>query len=100
MLQEILSDPLKNIINYKISLSQLSEIRLRANKPIVVFVKGQPYYVSEKGLCCDIDSAMFCTQEMIADIVYKASDYSIYSVNDQIRNGFIAVYSVNVLAPT
>ncbi len=91
MLQEILSEQLANIINYKIALATLSEIRLRANKPIVVFVKGQPYYISDKGLCCDLNSAMFCTQEMIADIVYKASDYSIYSVNEQIKNGYITM---------
>lgn len=91
MLQEILSEPLSNIINYKIAISQLSEIRLRTDKPIVVFVKGQPYYINEKGLCCDINSAMYCSQDMIADIVYKASDYSIYSVSEQIKNGYITM---------
>ncbi len=91
MLQEILSEQISNILNYKVSINELSEIRLRANKPIVVFVKGQPYYISEKGLCCNIDNALFCTQEMIADVVYKASDYSIYSVNEQIKNGYITM---------
>lgn len=89
MLQKILTDKLSNIINYKLAISELSEIRLRKDKPIVVFVKGQPYYIWEKGLTCNINYAMYCTKEMIDDIVYKASDYSIYSVNEQIKQGYI-----------
>lgn len=89
MLQEVLSEQLSNIINYKIANNELSEIRIRRNKPIVVFMKGQPYYICEKGLTCSLDNAIFATKEMIDDIVYKASDYSIYSVNEQIKQGYI-----------
>ena len=89
MLQEVLSEELSNIINYKIAFSQLTEIRIRKNKPIVVFIKGQPYYINEKGLTCNINNAIFASKEMIEDIVYKASDFSIYSVNEQIKQGFI-----------
>ena len=89
MLQEVLSEQLSNIINYKIAFSELSEIRLRKDKPIIVFIKGQPYYICDKGLTCNINNALFCSKEMIDDIVYKASDFSIYSVNEQIKQGFI-----------
>ena len=89
MLQEVLSEQLSNIINYKIAFSELSEIRIRKDKPIVVFIKGQPYYICEKGLTCNINNAIFANKEMIDDIVYKASDFSIYSVNEQIKQGFI-----------
>ena len=71
MLQQIFDERLSNIFNYKISYTELTEIRLRANKPIVVFVKGQPYYVCDKGLTCNIDNAVFCSKEMISDIVYS-----------------------------
>ena len=80
MLQEVLSEELSNIINYKIAFSELSEIRIRKDKPIIVFIKGQPYYICEKGLTCNINNAIFANKEMIDDIVYKASDFSIYSV--------------------
>lgn len=89
MLQQILSEPLSNIINYKIAFSELSEIRLRKNKPIIVFIKGQPYYIYENGLTCNLNNALYCNKEMIDDIVYKASDYSIYSVNEQIKQGYL-----------
>lgn len=91
MLQDILDEKLSNIINYKIKFTDLNEIRIRAEKPIVVYIKGQPYFISEKGLTCNINNAIFATLEMIQDIVYKASDCSIYSVNEQIKQGFLVL---------
>ncbi|MBQ3494836.1 MAG: hypothetical protein IJA69_05405, partial [Clostridia bacterium] len=89
MLQDVLDERLANIINYKIEFSELNEIRIRAGKPIVVYVKGQPYYISDKGLCCNLSNAIYGSFEMIQDIVYKSSDYSIYSVNEQLKRGFL-----------
>ena len=65
MLLDILTDNLANIFRQKVSLKELTEIRIRRNKPIVVFVKGQPYYLSNNGLCCDIDEALVASQDMI-----------------------------------
>lgn len=93
MLLDILTDNLANIFRQKVSLKELTEIRIRRNKPIVVFVKGQPYYLSNNGLCCDIDEALVASQDMINEIVYKASDYSIYAVNEQIKQGYIMLES-------
>lgn len=89
MLLDILTDNLANIFRQKVSIKELTEIRIRRNKPIVVFVKGQPYYLSNNGLCCDIDEAIIANQDIINEIVYKASDYSIYAVNEQIKQGYI-----------
>ena len=89
MLQNILPEELSNIIKYKISYKELTEIRIRINKPIVIFIKGQPYYISESGLSCNINSAIFASKQLIEDIVYKASDFSIYAVNEQIKNGYL-----------
>lgn len=89
MLLDILTDNLANIFRQKVSIKELTEIRIRRNKPIVVFVKGQPYYLSNNGLCCDIDEAIIANQDIINEVVYKASDYSIYAVNEQIKQGYI-----------
>ena len=89
MLLDILTDNLANIFRQKVSIKELTEIRIRRNRPIVVFVKGQPYYLSNNGLCCDIDEAIIANQDIINEIVYKASDYSIYAVNEQIKQGYI-----------
>ncbi len=89
MLINILTNNLANIFRQKLSLKNITEIRLRRNKPIVIFVGGQPYYLSSEGLCYNVNDAITCTQEDINEIVYKASDYSIYAVNEQIKQGFI-----------
>lgn len=89
MLENVLPDNVFNVINHKVSVRELSEIRIRKDKPIVVFVKGQPYYINQNGLTCNIDEALFANQEMINDIVYRASDYSIYAVNEQLKQGFL-----------
>ena len=93
MLKELLSDDLYNVFNSHIAMSEVTEIRIRQDKPIVVFLKSQPYYISYSGLCCNIKNAIFGTREMIADIVYKASDYSIYAVNEQIKKGYLMLSS-------
>ena len=93
MLKDILCDDLYKIINNKIAISEITEIRIRQNKPIVVFIKSQPYYICYGGLTCNISNAIFGTSEMIADIVYKASDFSIYSVNEQIKKGYLMLSS-------
>lgn len=93
MLKDVLSNELSNIINYKIAFNDLNEIRIRANKPIVVYMKGQPYYIWEKGITASLENAIFATKEMVEDIVFRASDCSIYSVNEQIKQGFIILES-------
>ena len=93
MLKDILSEDLYGIFCNKIMLGEVTEIRIRQAKPIVVFLKSQPYYISSNGLTCNLSNAIFGTSEMIADIVYRASDFSIYSVNEQIKKGFLMLSS-------
>lgn len=89
MLQNILSEQLSKIVNYSLPIDNLNEIRLRSGKPIVVFVKGKPFYINEKGLSCNLKNAEYISKDAIMDIVYKASDFSIYAVNEQIKQGFL-----------
>lgn len=88
MLVQILPLDIANAIS-SISLNQLNEIRLRANQPIVVYIGGQPYYLNEKGLTGDVQNALFCTRQQIEDVVFNASGNSIYSVNEQLKNGYL-----------
>jgi stage III sporulation protein AA len=74
-----------------INYSQLNEIRLRVGKPIVVSLGGQPYFLSEKGITNNIGSAVICSKEDIDNIIFRASECSIYAVNEQIRRGFLTI---------
>ena len=89
MLKEILPDFLMqplSLLNY----DDLCEIRLRLNKPLVVNYKNSYYFLGHAGLC-DENNAIVCNKEILQNIISKASNYSVYAVNDEIKDGFISV---------
>lgn len=89
MLENILPESIYNILAERVSFNALNEIRLRLDKPIVLALGGQRFFLSEKGLSGNIKEAIFATKTMIEDIIFRASECSIYSVNEQIKKGFI-----------
>ena len=89
MLEGILPDDVFDVLDKKVGFSSINEIRLRANKPIVVTSGGNKYFLSENGLETKLDQAKFSDKTMIEDIIFRASEFSIYSVNEQIKRGFI-----------
>ena len=89
MLKDILTDALikpLSLLNY----DELCEIRLRLNKPTTINYKNSYYFLGPSGLCNE-SNAIICTKETIQNIIAKASNYSVYAVNDEIKDGFIAV---------
>lgn len=89
MLKKILPDNIYNILNNKVNFNSINEIRLRAGKPIVLSIGGQRVFLSERGLSGNINEAIFMSKIDIEDIIFRASECSIYSVNEQIKKGFI-----------
>ena len=89
MLKQILPTSLSDVFTSKINNTILNEVRIRIDKPIVAFMNGQAYFVGENGLTNNLNAAIIATKTMIEDIVYRASGCSIYSVNEQIKQGFI-----------
>lgn len=67
----------------------LYEIRLRSNRPIQVNHEGRYVYLGQFGLTERADGAMECSEKDVEECVYKAGNYSVYSVEEQIRNGFV-----------
>ena len=82
-------EKIHKIICEKINLKAINEIRLRMDKPIVVNVSGRQYFLSENGVTNNCDKAIFANKIMIEDVIFRASECSIYSVNEQIKKGFI-----------
>ena len=89
MLENILPDNIYNILSEKVSFNAINEVRIRADKPIVIAIGGQRFFLSDKGLSGSLKDAIFASKIMIEDIVFRASECSIYSVNEQIKKGFI-----------
>lgn len=89
MLEKILPDKFNKILNEKVNMKAVNEIRLRADKPVIVNVCGKMYFLSENGVTSDIKNCLYASKIMIEDVIFRASECSIYSVNEQIKKGFI-----------
>lgn len=89
MLEKILPEKFYNIIKDKINLKAVNEIRLRADRPVILDIGGKQMFLGENGVTTNIKSAFFSSKIMIEDVIFRASECSIYSVNEQIKRGFI-----------
>lgn len=89
MLEKILPDKFYNIIASKINLKAVNEIRLRSDRPVVVNVSGKNFFLCENGVTTSRANALIASKIMIEDVIFRASECSIYSVNEQIKRGFI-----------
>ena len=65
----------------RFSLSQVYEIRLRTNAPIVVCVDGRNFPLLTVSVNCND----------LENIIHKAAEYAIYAVLDQMVKGFITI---------
>lgn len=91
MLQKFLPVNIYNAIISNNHESEINEIRIRVGKPICVLCNTKTFYLSENGLCNLPNQAIYGSRELIESIVFKASNFSIYAVNEQIKRGFIMV---------
>lgn len=89
MLEKILPDNIYNILLNKVNFNSINEIRLRADKPIVLSIGGQRIFLGEYGVTGNLKEAIKVSKITIEDIIFRASECSIYSVNEQIKKGFI-----------
>lgn len=70
----------------------LQEIRLRADRPILLLYEGREVYLSEQGGIIDeIEKAVRITQNEMDEILQNVCNYSIYAFEDEIRQGFLTV---------
>lgn len=73
----------------RLNLQKVYEIRLRAEKPTTVNYEGEYRYLGFYGITDVPEKAFVCSQEEIADCVFRAGKYSVYSVEEQIKRGFL-----------
>jgi len=85
---EFLPSNVKKSLEY-LNLHNLYEIRMRANQPIMVNYNGEYVYLGGYGLTDVRENALRCMVSDVEDCVYRAGDYSVYSVEEQLKKGFI-----------
>ncbi len=85
---EFLPQTIKNGLSHT-NLQYVYEIRLRVDKPTTVNVGGKYYYLSEYGITANRTKSIYCTVDDLADCIYQAGNYSVYSVEEQLKRGFL-----------
>ncbi len=74
------------------SLESLEEIRLRADKPLMLQNRYGDWFVDRNGkLASDYKSSRLVSQNEIIKTVELMSENSIYAYQDEIKNGFITL---------
>ena len=84
---DFLPPRLKECVRH-VNLNLLYELRIRADKPLRANYQGEFCYLGEQGLCAE-KGALRPTREEVEETLFAASEYSVYSVENQIRRGFI-----------
>ena len=84
MIQKLLSQSLYYQISEIFKLEDIYEIRLRVNCPVVVNCKGISTTIKNKS-----NQIIKTTRDDIERVISVASNYSLYTVENQIKNAFI-----------
>lgn len=73
-------------------LKEIEEVRLRLNKPLIVSGCSNEYILDKSGIPTNqYEKGYLVTYEDISAAVQLVCHFSVYSVEDEIRNGFITI---------
>ena len=67
----------------------LYELRIRTDKPLRINLNGQFCYLGEHGVTQNAAQALLPTAQEIEEMLFAASEYSVYAVENQLRRGFV-----------
>lgn len=85
-LQKILSGIPANVAQY------VEEIRVREGRPLMIHGGGREYFVRQDGLpTSNQDEGYLVTRQDTSMLLQLLSNYSIYAVEEELRNGYVTV---------
>lgn len=85
----ILPSVICDVMATRLNSDKIYELRLRAGKPVTVNYGGKYYYLSDSGLTTDKGAAFELTFSEIKNIVVRATEFSLYSLNSRLSDGYI-----------
>ncbi|NLK44913.1 MAG: stage III sporulation protein AA [Tissierellia bacterium] len=89
-----LNEDLKNVL-IKIPLhikGKVEEIRLKKEKPLMIYYEGKDYFVTKTGnLSKDMSKGIIVGENHIVSTFQLISNYSPYAYLEEIRNGYITI---------
>lgn len=72
-------------------LEKALEIRLRVQRPIILRLNERELYFSENGLSENKENALIAEKKDLKQILELMSDYSIYSLEEELKSGFLTL---------
>lgn len=72
---------------------KICEIRIRSGCPVIVETFSGKYYLGENGKCSGAEAALTAGDDMIESVMLRATKYSLYSVEDELKHGYITLSS-------
>jgi len=84
VLPSFIKSSLKNV-----DFQKVNEVRLRANRPVMVEYGGSKTYLTSKGISLSKSDAVFITKEHIEEVFFSLCNKSVYAYTDKINRGFI-----------
>lgn len=90
MLDRILPTDIFRIITERLNFVKVFELRFRSNCPVTVNYGGKYYQLNPGGIVSD-GGTIICDRRLIEHIILKATDHSVYTVSNQLKNAFITV---------
>ena len=83
-----LSEDIREVLKY-VNFEKVYELRLRADRPLCVNYAGKYQMLGRRGVTDKIENCYIVTKEEIEEALFRAGEYSVYSVEEQIRSGFL-----------
>lgn len=92
-IKKILSKKLLKVLEDEKLQNELQEIRLRVNKPILIYHHNKEYYVDNnyKLYSTNVENKLIATNEDIKEVLENISQYSLYAFEEDIKNGYITI---------
>lgn len=88
ILTERIREPLIKMKNF--GFYEIEEIRLRANKPLILYKNNQGFFLDENGEIKS-ENGLIVTKEDIEKIYLLMCDYSLYTMEEDIKQGFLTL---------
>lgn len=82
----------KILARMKVGFHEIQEIRMRVNRPLIVYRQGREYFVSEWGLLLktERDGYLVSKEELMETMEYL-SGYSLYAFEEELKQGFLTI---------
>lgn len=91
-ISSIFPPALREMANQICDLPGLEEIRIRRNRPVIVYAGGVEYLVSGNGRrVCSPAAAYHCRGEELEQILSFLCRQSVYAYEEELRQGFVTV---------